>query len=368
MQNQDLGIDIGQVVAIRALNFNQEQWSDDEGGYVVDSIWQRKAESFQHELRQLPTVVNTTSLSHLPGQMPDWGTEFKAQFVNDAKAHTLTAMGIDYNFVPTFQAQLLAGRNFSRDFPSDQGNENKRAILINEAACRLLGFATPASAISKHIKSYWGADYDIIGVISSFHQVSLKENLVSMYFILQPRALAYFAVNFKTGNVSEFLPRIRDIWQRHFPDVPFEFMFLNDFFNSQYQMEAKFSTAMNSITVLALFIGCMGLFGLTSHAIVQRTRELGIRKILGASTTNVIALFTTDFLRLMVTAVILVVPLAYIGIRYWLEKYPARVSLEWWMFAGPPGVIAAIALLAIGVQCLGVAKKNPVESLRESRG
>ncbi len=364
MQSQKLGIDIDQVLAVKALNFNQEQWSDDEGGYVIDSIWQRKSESFQQELRQLTTIVNTTSLSHLPGQMPNWGTEFKAESVADAKAHTLTAMGIDYNFVRTFQVQLFAGRNFSRDFPSDQGNENKRAILINEAACRSLGFATPESAISKHIKSYWGADYEIIGVINSFHQVSLKENLVPMYFTLQPRALAYFAVNFKAGNSSDILPQIRDIWQRHFPDVPFEFMFLDDFFNSQYHMEAKFTTAMNSITVLALFIGCMGLFGLTSYAIVKRTKEVGIRKVMGASIANIVALFTGDFLRLNLLAAILVVPLAYIGIRYWLQNYPTRVPLEWWMFAGPTGAIAAIAVFTIAVQSLGVAKTNPVESLR----
>src|SRR5690606_8011198 len=128
---------IDQVLAIKALNFDKETWSNTYGGYVVDSMWQRRVELFHHDLRQHANILSTTSVSHIPGQMPEWGAEFKAEAIDAEKAYNLKALGIDYDFLRTFGVQLRAGRNFSRDFPSDQGNENKRAVLINEATCKL---------------------------------------------------------------------------------------------------------------------------------------------------------------------------------------------------------------------------------------
>jgi putative ABC transport system permease protein len=295
MQSKELGINIDQVMVVKAFNFDQETWSDSAGGYVVDPVYLQKTQAFSDELRNLKDVLNVASLSHLPGQVPQWGTEFTVDDLDPSKAYSLKAIGVDFHFIPTLDVALLAGRNFSRDYPSDRGNEEKRAIIINETASKLLGFRNPQEAVSRHVSTYWGANYEIIGVVRSFHQLSLKEDLTPLYFILQPRALPYFAIDLQTDNLSQVIQVIKSVWSRHFHVYPFDYLFLDDYFNRQYKSEAKFTKVTGIFTVLGIFIGCMGLFGLTSYAIVQRTKEIGIRKVLGASVVNVIAMFSANF-------------------------------------------------------------------------
>jgi putative ABC transport system permease protein len=364
MRNKDLGIDINKVVVIKAQNFDQERWSDAAGGFVVDSNYIRKVEQFKNEVRAYAGISHATSLSHLPGEVSNWGTEFKARSVDTEKAVRLKAIGIDYDFVATLQVKVLAGRNFSSDFPSDQGNEAKRAVLINEAASTLLGFKTTAEAVHSHIFTYWGADYEIIGVVNSFHQLSVKQNFEPLYFILQPRALSYYAIHFTGDDVPGTLKQLRSSWDHCFPDHAFNYFFLDAYFDRQYQYEQKFSSIMNLISGLAIFIACLGLFGLTSYAIVQRTREIGIRKVLGATVLNVITLFTNDFVKLIFLASTVAIPLAYLGVSQWLDNYAFRISLTWWIFGIPFGIIVMIAVLTVSLQSINIAVKNPVESLK----
>lgn len=364
MQKQELGIDIDQVMVIKALSFDQETWSDSAGGYVVDPAYQQKALAFSDEVRNVKDVVNMASLSHLPGQLPDWGTEFRAQGLDPSKAFPLKAIGVDYDFIPTLGVKLLAGRNFSHNHPSDRGNEWKRAVIINETASKLLGFRNPAEAVSRHLSTYWGADYEIIGVVRSFHQLSLKEDLTPLYFVLQSRALPFFAIDLQTGNLSQTIPEIKSIWRRYFPEHPFDYLFLDDYFNRQYQSDVKFSNATGVFSILAIFLGCMGLFGLTSYAIIQRTREIGIRKVLGASVLNVITMFCKDFIKLIAVANIIAMPAAYYGISLWLDNYAYKTPLGWWVFVAPPVIIAVLAVVTVSAQALKVAVRNPVEGLK----
>ena len=363
MRSTELGIQVDQVIAINALNFDKEKWSDANGGYTVDSSYLLRSERFKDEVRSHSGFVNATALSHLPGQLPNWGTEFKSDPSNE-HAHRLVAMGIDYDFLETLGINLLAGRNFSAAFPSDRGNEGKRAIMVNEAAARLLEFRTPGDAVGKHITTYWGADYEIIGVINSFHQLSLKENLQPIYFMLQPRALEYFAVHYKGATASVALSQLKSIWERHFPDYTFNYFFLDQYFDQQYRYDVKFRDIMGLFSVMAIVIACLGLFGLTTYAIVQRTREIGIRKVLGATVYNVIGLFTQNFLKLIVVANVLALPLVYIGIDRWLESYAYRISPGWAFFALPIFIVLSLAIITIILQTLKIARRSPVESLR----
>jgi putative ABC transport system permease protein len=296
--------------------------------------------------------------------MPVWGTEFKAEDIDPNKAISLKAIGIDYGFIPTFRAQVVAGRNFSPDFPSDQGNERKRAVLINETASTLLGFNTPGDAVARHISTYWGADYEIIGVVKSFHQLSLKEHVTPLYFVLHPRALSYFAVKFQAGNVSHSTEQVKVVWEKYFPDYPFNYFFLDQHFYNQYANEQKFAKGTGIFTALAVFIGCMGLFGLTAYSVVRRTKEIGIRKVLGASVSNVIALFSLDFGKLILIASVIALPIVYAAMTYWLDNYAYRISLKWWMFTFPLIGILGFALFTIGLQTIQVALRNPVDSLK----
>ena len=362
MKSTDLGMQVDQVVVINALNFDKEKWSDAHGGYILDSTYLLKSERFKQEVRSHSGFVNATALSHLPGQLPNWGTEFKSEQGNDG-AHRLIAMGVDYDFLATLGINLLAGRNFSAAFQSDRGNEGKRAIMVNETAARLLGFLTPDKAVGKHITTYWGANYEIIGVVNSFHQLSLRENLQPLYFILQPRALEYFAIHYKGADPSEAISQLTSIWQRHFPDYPFNHFFLDDYFDKQYRYDEKFRDIMGLFSVMAIVIACLGLFGLTSYSIVQRTKEIGIRKVLGATVYDVIALFSQNFLRLIIMANVLALPLIYIGINRWLESYAYKINIGWVLFALPVSVVLTLAIITIILQTLKIAHRSPVDSL-----
>ena len=363
MLDKELGISIDEIVVVKAQNFDKETWSDSAGGYVVDSAYTSKAAQFRNDLLNHSSIVNVTALSHLPGQLPNWGTEFQAKD-NPEKAVSLKALGIDYDFLNTFKVKLLAGRNFSTDFPSDQGNEGKRAVILNEAAANLLGFKTPQEAVHLHINTYWHADYEVIGVINSFHQLSVKENLTPIYFILQPRALSYLAINFKGNDVPQVVKEVRRSWNKFFPDYPFNSFFLNEYFERQYQHDQKLSGLLSFFSGLAIVIACMGLFGLTSYAIVQRTKEIGIRKVLGATLLNVVGLFTRDFVKLILIANAIAIPLVYLVASRWLENYASRISLGWWIFILPFILILGIAILTVSLQAIRIAVKNPVDSLK----
>ena len=364
MRNKELGINIDQVVVIKALNFDKETWSNNAGGFVIDSAYQQRLNLFKEALRANATFTNVTSISHLPGELPNWGSEFKATSIDPNKAYRLLALGVDYDFLSTFKVTLLAGRNFSEDFPTDRGNEGKRAVLINETASKLLGFNSPADAVHSHISSYWGADYEIIGVVNSFHQLSLKESLQPIYFILQPRALPYYAVNFKNEDTQHVLGQLQSSWQQHFPEYPFNYFFLDQFYDRQYKYDQQFSNAMTLFSGLAVFMACLGLFGLTSYAVVRRTKEIGIRKVLGAGLLNVMALFTRDFARLIVVANAVAIHLVYYGCSRWLENYAYKIPLDWGLFVIPAIVILSTALITVTLQTIKVALRNPVESLR----
>jgi putative ABC transport system permease protein len=363
MRNNELGISIDNVLIVKAQNFDRETWSNAAGGYIVDSAYISKATEFKNDVLDYSAIVNATTLSHLPGQLPNWGTEFQVKD-SPGKAVSLKAIGVDYDFLKTFNVKLLAGRNFSTDFPNDQGNEGKRAVLLNEAAAKLLGFKNPEDAVHQHISTYWRADYEVIGVVNSFRQLSMKENLTPIYFILQPRALSYHAINFRSDHAADVVDQVHKSWDRYFPDHAFSYFFLDEYFDKQYQHDQQLGGLMSLFAGLAIFIACMGLFGLTSYAIVQRTKEIGIRKVLGATVANVISLFTKDFAKLILIANTLAIPLVYWFASQWLENYATRISLGWWLFLLPFATILTIAMLTVGMQSISIALKNPAESLK----
>jgi putative ABC transport system permease protein len=364
MRSRELGINMDQVLIIKALNFDKETWSDSAGGYVVDETYLQKAEAFKQSLRQSALVGNAATLSHLPGQTVNWGTEFKAMAIDPDKAYRLKAVGVDYDFVKTLGLRLLAGRNFSVDIPADRGNEGHRAVLLNEAAAHRLGFKDAASAVHGHIQTYWGADYEVIGVVNSYHQLSLKENLEPLYFILRPRALSYYALQLDPGDMTAAITNVEQVWHRHFPEYPFQYFFLDSFYDKQYQYDTRFSDVMLFFSGLAVFIAGMGLFGLTAFAVVQRTKEIGIRKVLGASALNLIQLVTRNFILLIAIAYATAVPLLYWGIQRWLENYAFRMELKAWFFIAPLASMLLFALTVMSLQVIKVSSRNPVDSLR----
>lgn len=364
MRTRALGFRTDRVLVVNAFNFDTEIWSDSAGGFTLDEHYARQAEAFKDALRGASSVANVATLSHLPGESVSWGSEFKASSVDPEKAIRLKAVGVDYDFFNTLGVRVIAGRNFSRDVMTDRGNEGKRAVVLNEEAVKRLGFKNPASAVHQHLQTYWGADYEIVGVVNSYHQLSLKENFEPLYFILQPRALSYFALQLEATDLSNAVSAVEEIWKRHFPDRPFNYFFLDHYFNAQYQSDKRFATITAALSALAIFIACMGLYGLTSCAVAQRTKEIGIRKVLGASLTNLVQLFSRDFVQRILVANVVAIPFLYVGLRQWMESYAFRISLTAWFFVLPLTGMLALALLTVSAKVIFTSLRNPVDSLK----
>ena len=171
-------------------------------------------------------------------------------------------------------------------------------------------------------------------------------------------------MNYTSDDVQRVTKEIQTSWSHHFPDHPFNYFFLDTYFDKQYQHDLQFGKLTNLFSGLALLIACLGLFGLTSYSVVQRTKEIGIRKVLGATAGNVIILFTHDFLKLILLASTIGIPLVFYGLSLWLENYAYKIDLAWWIFVGPAMLILALALITVSLQTLKVALRNPVESLK----
>jgi putative ABC transport system permease protein len=359
MRNSDLGIDISKIVVVKSPNVLKESWSDKLSTYVIDSAYFNKVKTFSDNLSSYNSF-RAASISHIPGKELIWGTEgFRREDSDPNKVHALYMAGIDYEFFPTFSIKLLAGRNFSEEHRTDQLN----TVIINEEACIVLGFESPEKAVGKNLVFFDGKK-EIIGVVNNYHQESLKRVIKPTFYSLLPRALDYFAISIPSGDLPNSISMIKEQWTKVFNDNPLEYFFLDDFFNEQYKEDQKFGNVFTIFTALSIFIACIGLFGISSHMIMQRTKEIGIRKILGASFINIIRLLSGYYLKLVLIAFLLAIPISYLTMTKWLDNFAFKIDLEWWMFIAPLTAILLITLTTISFQSIRTSLMNPVKSLR----
>jgi putative ABC transport system permease protein len=360
MRNSDLGIDISKIVVVKSPNVLKESWSDKLSTYVIDSTYFKKVRTFSDNLSSYNSF-RVASISHIPGKELIWGTEgFRREASDPNKVHALYMAGIDYEFFPTFSIKILAGRNFSEQHRTDQLN----AVIINEEACKILGFERPDEAVGKNLIFYDNSRKEIVGVVSNYHQESLRRKIKPTFYQLLPRALDYLAIGIPSGNLPNSISTIKEQWTKVFNDNPFEFFFLDDFFNEQYKEDQKFGSVFTVFTALSIFIACIGLFGISSHMIMQRTKEIGIRKILGASLMNILQLLSGYYLKLVLVAFLLAIPISYLTMTKWLDNFAFKINLEWWMFIAPLTAILLITLTTISFQSIRTSLMNPVKSLR----
>lgn len=361
MRNSNLGIDINNTIVVKSPNVEKETWSNELSTYVIDSAYFNKVKT----LRNLLSSYNSfkvASISHIPGKELIWGTEgFRREGSEPNTVHALYMAGIDYEFFPTFKIELMAGRNFSeKNHRTDQLN----AVIINEEASKILGFENPESAIGKNLIFYDNSKKEIIGVVKNYHQESLKRSIKPTFYQLLPRALDYFAVSIPSGELSQSVSLIKENWAKVFSDQPLEYFFLDDFFNAQYQEDQKFGEVFTVFTILSIFIACIGLFGLSSYLIMKRTKEIGIRKILGASLINILGLLSVYYIRIVLFSFIVAAPICYMVMSNWLNNFYFRIDLEWWIFIVPLIATLLITLITIGFQSIRTSLRNPVNSLR----
>jgi putative ABC transport system permease protein len=354
MRNTDLGYDKDQVLVIKTPG-------------IGDSTLPAKLSFFKTESAKIPAVNNITISSDVPGEIIRYRNSVRKETEDNRSNFTSSLIEIDNKFISTYGIRLLAGRNFKEKEYMDFDKKTAR-VLINEVLMKALGYKNAEDAINKKIVFDLG-EYkfhsEIIGVMKNFHQRSFKEPIEPI-LCYQPMFAAwkYFSVNIHASDVGTNLAALGKLYTSTFPGNPFDYAFLDDHFNAQYKADLRLSKIFGLFCVLAVVVACLGLLGLTSYVIRLRTKEIGIRKVLGASVSSIMILFSKDFVRLAIVASLIAIPVVYFAADKWLANYAFHINLSWLIFIIPVLLLVGIALLTISVQTLHAALSNPVSSLR----
>jgi putative ABC transport system permease protein len=320
--------------------------------------------SLKNEISANPQAHNVGAALYYPGIVnpSDMGLYKEGKTVNDAKVvHT---NWVDESLLQTLDIKPVAGRLFSKDFPSDTSSR----MILNEEAVKQLGFKTPREAIGGKINFDWrGQTYTwtIIGVVKDFHFQDLHIRIEPYAFQLNNQPYYnYLIVHSKATDIASLLKSINASWHKLNPNEPFEYSFLDDDFQKNYEAEDRLSAIVGYFTIIAILISCLGLFGLATFSAEQRTKEIGVRKVLGASVTGIVALLSKDFLKLVAISVVIASPVAWWVMHKWLQDFAYRTNISWTVFVVTTGSALLIALITISFQAIRAAIANPVKSLR----
>lgn len=270
----------------------------------------------------------------------------------------------DYHYADVLGLNFLAGRNFSTQFPTDFPSDSTRNYILNEAAVKAFGWANPAWAIGKAFEME-GLKGQVVGVVQDFHFNSLKHAVEPLAMSLAGNGRAQsLLLKINLEKTTQAVAHINDIWKIHFPDAFLDFSFVDDRLDAQYRAELRFGTLFLVFSLFSIFLACLGLFGLSAYTAEQRTKEIGVRKVLGASVASITTLLTQDYLKLVLLAFVLTAPLSWYLMNQWLADFAYRIEIQGWMFVVAVLAAAGIAFLAVGVQSVKAALANPVKSLR----
>ena len=318
-----------------------------------------KHETIKNELISLSGVVSSTVCEASPLSMKETNTECKPNGAAGAEAFGIKVNSIGADFLDHFDIQLIAGRNFSEEF------NNEQAMIINEKMVQSLGFDNPEDVIGKsYFISINGYKPEIIGVVKNYNTNSLHTEISPQVFLHVPRWFSEFVVKINSININNTIMALEKMWQKYFPNYPFEYCFLDEAIDQTYKSEQKYSQVISISSVVALFIACLGLLGLTSFVIEQKKKEIGVRIVLGASVKSILKIFSSDILTLVFVANIIAWPAMYYFMNSWLEEYAYRITISFWMFLLAGGITLLIALCTVGFQTFKAARVNPVDSLR----
>jgi putative ABC transport system permease protein len=350
MMNQDLGININQVLVVERPGIAD----------TSRTAFNSAIDYFRDELKKDPSIESVSASLTVPGKVREYKGNIK-RYGSGTDSAIMRVNSMDDDFVNTFQMKLIAGRTFSRDFPRDEDT----SVIITASAIKMLGFKDAQDAVGKTLAiPQFNWNPIIVGVVNDYHQVSLKKTLDPTIFYYTRYRGEFYSMHIRTGNLPRTLGHIEQSWKKAFPGNPFEYFFLDDYFNKQYENDRKFGKLFTTFALLAIFIGCLGLFGLSAYTATQRIKEIGIRKVLGASMTDIATMLSKDFLRLVLIAVVIALPIAWWVMNRWLQDFAYRVNLSWWVFAAAGVVAIVIALATISFQAVKAALANPVKSLR----
>jgi len=348
-----IGLIASSMIVFQQLKYMQEKDKgfEMEGVLVIENAGKLgpQAEAFRQEAGQQSQVESTAFSGRIPTDGSVWMYTYQTPEMEEAL--TIQTFPVDADVLPTLGMRLLKGRNFSKEIASDS-----TAAILNEAAVRALGLEDPIGAEINEGQR-------VIGVVHDFNFQSLKHQVEPVAMTYAP-AGGRLALKLRGRDMAGFLAALQDTWQRFSADEPIRYFFLDDNFAQLAASERTLSRAIAAFTLLALLIACLGLFGLAAFTAEQRTKEIGIRKILGASVANLVGLLSKDFLKLVALALFIALPLAWYAMHRWLQNFAYRIDIEWWVLALAAVLALLVAFLTVSVQSMRAAMANPVEALR----
>lgn len=346
MRNQDLGVDIERTIVINAPKITKQDYSS-------------VLKSFREETLGHPDYIEMSASSEIPGR-PFNATTMMVPTGTSLEKHKIYASAwVDYDFLQMFGLKLMSGRNFSEDLATDASS-----IIVNQEFVKSLGYVKPKDAIGRSIRSNRGMT-KIIGVISNYHQVSLKNAMEPIVFFLNSeRNRKYISIRIATNNLSKTIGTLQKEYESMFPGNPFEFFFLDDYFDKQYKADKSFERAFMLSSILAVFISAMGLFNLSFITAVNRIKEIAVRKVLGASVGSIVILLSKDFIRPIAIGSLIGIPIIWIILREWLNNYAYRINISFWLLLAPALLTLIIAGVTMSYHILKAANSNTMENLK----
>jgi putative ABC transport system permease protein len=344
-----------QFIQQKDLGFNKEQLIN----VRLNGALKEKSEVIKQDLENQSCIAATA-----PATMSlvnvDNSTYLEWDGMQEADKFLITQANITPDFIPTLGIQLRAGRNFLPQKTTDTINH----FIINETAVKRMGYTSNDKILGKQV-TFYGAKGYIIGVVKDFHFKSLNAGIEPFIFRYQPWA-PYFTLFVKTveGKTAEAIQQIQKVYKKYDSETPVEFRFVDEAINDLYKNDKRTATIIALFAGLTIFVGCLGLFGLAVFSAEQRIKEIGIRKVLGASVPHIVQLLSKDFIKLVIIGILIASPVAYYAMHKWLQDFAYRINIEWWVFALAGVMALLIALLTVSFQAIKAAVANPVKSLR----
>ena len=354
---------IGTLIIYNQMHFMQSQ----DLGFakdrllVLDTDNNPKQQLLADYLKTNPNIISVGQSSTVPGGGGENSTALSIMENSQGEDQTLSVdrYVVDDNYLDQLDIKLIAGRNFSRDFASD----STQALIVNEKVVDLLGYSSAADALGASFDQ-WGRKGQIVGVVANFHTASLQNQIEPLSFVFDTQQARLLTLKIAPSDLPKTLAFVEKSWKRFLPNTHFEYYFLDEFFDRQYRTERRFSNLFLNFAVLAIFISCLGLLGLASYSTKQRRREIGIRKIVGASVPSIVNLLSKEFIKLVGIAFLIAVPIAWYGMHNWLQDFAYRIDIPVWIFAAAGILAIGIAILTVSFQAIKAAIANPVKSLR----
>lgn len=356
------------IIVFRQLNYIQTK----KLGFTKDQVLivngtgalGNNRDAFKNEVSQFSGVKGATYAGYLPvaGSSRNDVSFSSEAAMTSTNSVNMQVWNIDHNYIPLMEMEIIKGRNFSKDFGTDSN-----ATILNETAARLLGWEEP---VGKKLYTYFQDGFgntlisrEVIGVVKNFHFESMKEDIGPLCFRLADNSWATaFKVN--TTDIKQLVSNIEDKWKTMAPGMPFSYQFMDESFDNMYRVEQRTGKLGLTLAVIAILIACLGLFGLATYTAEQRIKEIGVRKVLGATIGNIISMLSRDFMILVFIASALAIPLAWWAMNKWLEDFAYRINIGWWIFIAAAVIALLIALITVSSQAIKAALANPVKSLR----